>query len=601
MAGIAARPPGAGVANPPPAGRPSYAVRPSHVRTLLWLRLKLTLRGYARSWQRVVGLVVALVFLVPLAGGIAFVTAAAYLGLPRPESTQVLFGVVGALYLAWAALPLLQYSLNEGLDVTKLQIYPLTRGEQMISLLLSTLLDVSTIFLLLILGAVLIGWHATPLAAVITVVALALIYVHVVSLSQLMLAALMGLLRTRRFRDITVIVFALFGSLCSIGSQFIARAFFDFGRVDGGAALLTLHLDRYLRWTPPGMAAQAIVLADRGDYALAVPWLAGSLVAAPLLLALWAWVLDRSITNAESAGSGGKRGRGRAGSRAVAARGVAHPRPPGARAGAVAPAARRRWRPVSGVALAIAGKDARYLWRDPQLKAALISVLFATIIILFPNIYASSSRFAADSPGNFDAVTVLIAPLPALLVVLSFSLNALGMERQGLQTLFLFPVRPLDVLFGKNLFVGGFAFAFEVVLTCIRAALTGGWQYVPIALTAGLAALLVLLGCGNVTSVIAPIRWRTMRMGDTSSYSSESGCLRAVISLISMGVAGVLLIPVVVAVGAPLLAGHSGWLPLTLPLALVYGAALYQAATRLIARVLLRRAPEILAVTVSQA
>ncbi len=581
--------------------RPSYAIRPSHVRALLWLRLQLTLRGYARSWQRIVGLVFLLIFALPLVGGLAVGTALAFIGLPRSEGVQVLFAVVVGLYLLWAALPLLQYSLNEGLDVTKLQIYPLTRGEQMVSLVLSTLLDVSTLFLLLLLAAIFFGWHATVLAGAVTVVALGAIYVHVVSLSQLMLAALMGLLRTRRFRDITVIVFALLGSVCSFGSQILARLLESFGRTAGapdGSSVLALHLDRYLQWSPPGMAAQAIVLADRGDYLAAAPWLAGSVVLIPVVLAIWAWVLDRGITSAES-GGGGKRVRGRRGRGSA---GVAVAPVAGAGDRVAAPVAAARHRSVLPCAVtAIAAKDARYLWRDPQLKAALISVLFATIVILFPSIYAPSSRYSEVGAFFQGPITVLFAPLPALLVVLVFSQNALGMERQGLQSLLLLPVRPLDVLLGKNLFAGMFAFGFEIVLTAIRTAMTGGWAVAPVALAGGAAALLVMLGCGNVTSVLAPMRWRTMRMGDTSSYSSENGCLRSVISLASMAAAGVLLLPVVVAVALPFIAQHQEWLAISMPLALVYGAAFHQIVTRTIAPVLLRRAPEILSATVREA
>jgi ABC-2 type transport system permease protein len=596
MAGVATSP--ASPPSAPASARPSYAIRLSHVRTLLWLRLKLTLRGYARSWQRMLGLVVLLVFVLPFAGGFAFATALAYRDLPRAAGAQVLFAVVGGLYLLWAALPLLQYSLNEGLDVTKLQIYPLTRGEQMVSLVLSTLFDISTLFLLLMLAAILVGWPTTPLAAGVTVVALVAIYVHVVSLSQLMLAALMGLLRTRRFRDITVIVFALLGTVCSLGSQILARALESLDPTvvgAGGQNVLNLHLDRFLRWTPPGMATQAIVLADRGAYLEAIPWLAGSALLIPLMLAVWAWVLDRSITHAESNG-GVRRVRRARGATSASASAAAV----GGASAVASPAMSARRGLLPGAVTAIAAKDARYLWRDPQLKAALISVLFATIIVLFPNIYAPSPRYSSVGGVLQGSLTVLFAPLPALLVVLVFSQNALGMERQGLQSLLLLPVRPVTLLLGKNLFAGLFAFSFAVLLTIIRAAMTGGWVYVPVALVAGAAAVLVMLGCGNVTSVLAPMRWRTMRTGETSSYASDNGCLRSLLSLVLLAIGGLLLVPVALAVALPLILQHAEWLPFTLTAALLYSMALHQGATRAIAPVLLRRAPEILAVTVRE-
>jgi ABC-2 type transport system permease protein len=574
----------------------SFAIAPAHVRTLLWLRFKLTLRRYTRSWQQVVGLFFGLLFLIPVAGGLAVVTGLAYTGLSHAAGVQVLFAVVAFLYIIWALLPLLQYSLNEGLDVTKLQIYPLTRGEQMVSLVLATFLDLGTLFILALYVAIFIGWHASPAAAAVTLVALVLAYVHTVGFSQLMLAALMGLLRSRRFRDLTVIMFAVLGSICSLSGQLFPRIFVVGARgvpQDPSVTLASAHLDQYLRWTPPGMAAQAIVDADRGDLAAALPWLLASFALVPLLLYLWAVFLDRGITNAETAGAPRARRRGAA---LVPAGGTT----PAARQ-IVAPVANvRRVRLISPVALAIARKDLRYLWRDPQLKAALISVIIAGFVVIAPSVLGTgySGTYATSGIGHGS---VLLAPLTALIVVLSFGLNALGMDRQGLQTLFLFPVKPLDILWGKNLFVGSLAGVLALALTLVTAALTGGWANVPLALAVAAAAILTMLGCGNVTSVLFPFRWRQMRMGETSTVATENGCLRSIISMLALAVTGIILIPVAAALFVPLAMSHREWLVFTLPAAILYGAAFHQAASRLIAPVLLRRAPEILAVTVRDA
>ena len=588
----------------PPARRrglngASFAIHPSHVRTLLWLRSKLTLRRYTRGWQQMLGLIFSLVLLIPAAIGLGFISAIAYTNLARPAATQVLFAVVIALYMLWALLPLLQYSLNEGLDVTKLAIYPLTRGEQMVSLVLSTLLDIGSLFLIALFVAIAIGWSASPAAIAITVVALVFAYVHIVGFSQLILAALMGLLRSRRFRDLTIIAFAVLGSLCSLSGQIFPRLFgsinFDTSGAptDPSVVLVSLHLDQYLKWTPPGMAAQAIVTANSGDVIGALPWLAASLVLIPVLLYLWAVILDRGITSAESAGAATSRRRRRSPAPGTAAPAIARP------AGGTVQVARRP-RLISPVALSITAKDLRYLWRDPQLKASLISVFIASFVVLAPVVLGTGyDRYGGSSAGGPGYV--LIAPLTSLIVVLSFGLNSLGMDRQGLQTLFLFPVKPLDILWGKNLFVGGLAAILGVILTLVTAAITGGWEYVPLALAAAFAAILTMLGCGNVTSVLFPFRWRQMRMGETSTVSSENGCLRAIISMVSLGVTVILLIPVALALLIPLVLDHREWFIISLPLAVIYGAALHQLASRLIAPVMLRRAPDILAATVRDA
>ena len=584
----------------------SFAVNPSHVRSLLWLRWRITLRGYTRSWQRVVSLVFSLIFVLLIGGGLAVGSGAAYTALPRDAAVQILFVVLAGLYLAWAVLPLLQYNLNEGLDVTKLQAYPVTRGEQMVSLVIATLFDVSTLFILFFFLAIAVTWHATIPALVVTIVALALAYVHIVGFSQLILAALMGLMRSRRYRDLTVIFFALLGSSCWLIEQFVFARVGPALAMTDSSALANLRVDRFLQWTPPGAAARAIALADQGDYALAALWLLVLAALVPVLLILWARVLDHSIVTAETAAApSGRRARRR--SRASAPAPAPATTAVSVRA-ATQSAARSRPGMLSSAARAIAVKDLLYLWRDPQLKAALLSSIAPMLLIFLPNLYSGSSvRYAhgyGALGGSFNLAGpegVLIAPLPALLIVTVLALNAFGLERQGLQTLFLFPIRPLDVFWGKNVAAGAVAFAAQIVLTVAKAAITGGWSYIPLALIGGLAALLVLLGLGNATSVLFPFRTRQMRMGDNSSYSSEAGCLRSVLSLATLLLGAILLIPVGGAIIIPLVFQHLAWFTFTLPFALVYGLLLHQAPTRIVAPMLIRRAPEILAVAVREA
>ncbi len=140
--------------------RPNRGV--SHVRTLLWLAWTLRLRGYTRSWQQALGLGVSLLFFIlPIGVLLGFGTAAGYVLLPREAATQLLFAVLLVLYVAWAALPLLQYTVNEGLDVTKLQIYPVTRSEQMLTLILATLFDLTGLIILGAFAGILVGWQAS--------------------------------------------------------------------------------------------------------------------------------------------------------------------------------------------------------------------------------------------------------------------------------------------------------------------------------------------------------------------------------------------------------------------------------------------------------
>jgi hypothetical protein len=565
---------------------------------LLWLRWKLTIRGYTRNWQAAVGLAFMLLWFVPISIAAGVLTAIAYTQLARDLATQVLFVVLTGLYIAWAVLPLLQYSLNEGLDVTKLQAYPLTRGEQMVSLMLSTLLDVSTIILLGCYIGAFIGWQSTPLAGALTAIALVLTYAHTITLSQLALAALMGMLRSRRYRDLVIVFFAVIGAVCSLSGQLLGRAV----RFTSFDSLPSLHVDGYLQWLPPGMAARAITLANAGQYQAALPWLAALVVLLPLLMLVWARVLDRGITTAETSTSGPRvRRRRRAAPAAPTAGQPATGAPAGASAlpfaGSQTEAQSRRGL-LPGAMVAIAWKDLRYYWRDPQLKAMLLSSLAFLVIIFLPNL-AGGGNAGRVVTSAFQPTQVLLAPIPALYIALNLSLNALGIDRGALQTLFLFPVRPLDILWGKNLAAGILSYASQVVLVLILAVISGGWQYVPAALVLGLAGVLVLTACGNVSSVLLPFRMRQMRVG-SGNYSTEGGFLRGLLSIVVFLITLVMLLPIAVAIAVPYIFDHPAWLVASLPACLVYGVALHQTASRLIAPVLLSRAPEILRVTVPE-
>ena len=114
----------------------------------------------------------------------------------------------------------------------------------------------------------------------------------------------------------------------------------------------------------------------------------------------------------------------------------------------------------------------------------------------------------------------------------------------------------------------------------------------------GLAGMGVTLGCGNFTSVYFPQYMRQMQRGfRATGTTSQSGCLRAVMSLVMLLVTALLVAPVALGLFLPLIF-RAQWLwTITIPLSLVYGIAFHQIVTRLVAPRIVERAPEILAVT----
>src|SRR6266853_4990080 len=278
------------------------------LRWLFWLRLKTLMRGYTRNPLSIIGSIFMLLFIVFFAGAVAVGTFFAYRLLPAPANIEVLFLALTAVYFLWIILPLLEYTVNEGLDVSKLIQFPLTRAELMASLLFSTLLDIPTIGLVLVLVAVIAGWAVSVPVIILASVTMLIFYIQVVGISQLVLALFMRVLQGRRFRDLSIIIIAVFTSSCYLIQQFVL----------GGSRILHLYdnlqsasFSPYLQWLPSGLAARSITQAIQGNWGASIATLALLLVTSVLTLYLWQFVLQRSLSASEVGASARTRGRRR--------------------------------------------------------------------------------------------------------------------------------------------------------------------------------------------------------------------------------------------------------------------------------------------------
>ena len=545
------------------------------LRWLLWLRWKMLVRGYARDKGRIIGAIFLVIFGLPFIGGIAVATFFAYRLLPSPINSEILFMVLTAIYLMWMVLPLLEFTVNEGLDISKLTLFPLTRAEMMASLVLSTLLDIPMIGLILVFVATVVGWAFSIPLALIALLAMLIFYVQVVGMSQLVLALLMRTLQSRRFRDLSIILVALFSSSCYLMQQLVFRGIGASNLID---SLRHATVSPYLQWLPPGMAARAIQQASVGNWGMSFVWLGALLVLSIGVLYLWQLVVERGLSSPEIGGV--KRSRRQVISQAVVAG------PEIASTGIIG-----RFR--SSQALTIALKDMKYLRRDPQLQAMLVQSI-VSILVLAVVLFFNTGR---DNLSFLGSWAVMVAPGFVLFSLYTLSYNVLGFERQGLATLFLFPVEPKRILWGKNLVVFSIGIVEMVLFVLITAFFSHSWGLVLPAIAIGLAGIGVLLGCGNFTSVFLPQRMRLARRGfqTSSNQSSESGCLRALMSMAAFVVLLVILVPVGLALILPVVFSVQWIWIISIPASLLYGATFYYVVTALVAPRMLDRAPEILA------
>lgn len=559
-------------------------VHSDKLRWLFWLRWKLFTRGFTRERGRLITTILSIVVLLPLLVAVAVITFLAYRDLPTPANSEVLFLVLTAAYLLWLVLPLLEFTVNEGLDVSKLVQFPVTRLEVMLSLLFSTLLDIPMFGLLLIFLAVVVGWAISVPVALFTILAMLIFYVQIVGMSQLVLALLMRTLQSRRFRDLSILLIALISSMFYIVDQVIFRVV---GTRNIATGLQHAAFSNYLQYLPPGMTARAIQQAVVGNWGASFAWLLVSLVAAVVVLYLWQIVLERSLSTPESGGAVRTRHRRAAGSTAGAAD-ATQTRP------VAAPALDRNTRFNAGTEqiLAMTRKEFIYFWRDPQLKAVIFqSVIYIAIITIGPFLGTSGSRVGAST-------VLFIAPLAVFLSMFTLSYNTLGMERQSLTTLFLFPIEPRRILMGKNLVVAVIGVVELMILVLVGAFLSRNWNLALPALVIGLAGIALVLGCGNASSVFFPSKMRQMRgTRITGSSSGSAGCLRAIMSLVLLVITAILLIPVALALFLPIfLRAEWAWV-ITMPASLIYGAAFYIIVTNIVAAKMLYREPDILLVT----
>ncbi len=549
---------------------------------LFWLRWKMFLRGFTRASGRIgyiIGTVFQFLFGLLIGGVVGVGSYFAYHYLDAPANAEVLFLVLTGAYLLWLMLPLFEFSVNEGLDISKLALFPLTRWELMTSLLFSTLLDVPTIGLFLVLAAVVVGWAFSVPLALIALLTMLVFYAQVVAMSQLVLALLARTLQSRRFRDLTVILFVILSSSCYIIQQFVFRGLASTNFL---GALKNATFSPYLQWLPPGMAARAVQQASLGNWGASLAWLAGLVVVTLAVLYLWQQVVERGLGSTEG------------GARTVRAR-RRQEHPLVARTDGQTASVWERLLPPQ--VLAIAVKDLKYYRRDPQLLGLLFQSILSIVVLLVVTLFNTGGTNRLTFLGSW---TVMIAPLYIFLSLYTLSYNVLGIERQSLTTLFLFPIEPKRILWGKNLVVLGIGVVEEILIILLAAFLTGAWSFVLPAFAIGLAGIGVILGIGNFTSVFFPMRMRQIQRGFQSSAantSTQNGCLRGIMSLATLACMLIVLIPVGLALVLPVILNARWVWFASIPASLVYGAAIYFAVTALVAPRIVERAPEILAAT----
>lgn len=516
------------------------------VRHFARLKLRLVANGFRLGWQQKIGLVLGIIYAVPLALG-GFVLLALVRGEPdlaRPATTVVFT----LLFLGWTVGPLLGFGSDETLDPARLSLLPLARRQLATGLLVASSVGIGALATAIVLAGAVVGLAPPGPGALVVVAAVVVELALCILVARTLTTVLSGALRSRKGRDLTV----LLGLFVAVVVPQSFGLLTDIGR-DGLDTLATV-----LAWSPPGLAARAALAARAGDLEEALASLAGAVVVVGLLGWWWMASLERSLTTASPTGGP------RAGRRAP---------------GLFAPA--WSWLPRDRLG-AVAAKELRYYARDPRQRAGtLVWLLFAVAMPV------GVALGGLDERPEIVLATCAFAAWGGLA-----SLNQYGYEG-GAHWMNVVAGTDVGVdLAGKNLALAAWETAVVAGVAVALAAVSGGWVWVPVALLLSLGVLGVVIGVGNVISARAP---QPMPTSSSNLFAANTGqgCTSGLFQLLAMVAQAVLLVPVVVAVAVAVVWWRPG-LVLVVPLVLAWGYLCWRTGLRHAVSWLTPRQPELL-------
>jgi ABC-2 type transport system permease protein len=451
----------------------------SRLRHLLELRARLTWRQFSYERGRIFALVTTILVLLPLTVGAGVGSALGYLYLPEPWPGQLLAAVLTGLWLVWIGLPLTTFSLNQGMDITRLLVYPLSQRELTAAMLLGTMFDFPTYMMLPLFLAMVVGWATSP-ALLLLLPVFVLAHAQMIFSSQIAVTALGGILGSRRIRDVFLVVGTILGSSCYVLQRAVQELLQRYVEPE---QLLTLRILPALRWLPPGSLAQAIVSADGGVWGSALLWLGYGMLWTVFLAAIW-WRLSTRLTT----GGGFLL---QAGMPRARREKQARPR----RAG-------RSWGWLPGDLQQLMVKELRLLWRTPQRRIGLLQGL------IFPLIFGGISLFDTDLPDVLPAWLGLLIPAFAIFMAWIAGQNSLGMEGKGLPFLLLTPVPRWRYWLAKGVVLGTLSSVPSLLLGLLFVFFQPSWQGIA-GLLATPGAVLATLAATNLGSIFFPFPVRT--------------------------------------------------------------------------------------------
>lgn len=562
------------------------AVSDNKVQSRHWalfkLRAKLTWRRFSQQKGQLVGVVIGLICILPLvllaAGGSWF----GYTSAPDQWPAQIFGLILVGLWAFWVVFPILATALGEGISVDQLLQYPLSVRDIVLGMTLGSLLDWQTYFAfpLFIAAVVGLGMKSLVLAPLVFVACIVGLGLMVVS-SHLTLTVLGGILQSRRFRDVAVVLLSLSGFICWVGTQALGNvaetitSTFNISGEDAEQFFATFQPLDTLKWLPPGALGQSVASADSGSWGMALVWL---LYAVAWLIAL-AWLWGKLVFRLTTGGGHLIQFKPRA----------EKPKAPPKKGWELG------W--LRGVLSAethqIMLNEFRASWRVPQRRLVTLQAILMPLVI---------GGFSLVNAGGFGRTT---ASLPSfvtaiaipLYVIFSFWIsgqNMLGWEHRGLPSLLLTPVPRERIFRGKSIaimIVNGLPL---MIIALVFATLSGQpiaylWAFM------GMLAVLPIMAVQSIISTYFPFPVKLNYKANKSSFSS-GGCIGAIVIMTILPFSIIMLsLPLVIPSLVYYLAASYRWVIIPLvPLLVAYAIGVWYFATAWAGSILIEREPEVI-------
>ncbi len=516
------------------------------VAHLLSLKWRLLLNGFRRSPWQIVGIVIGALYSAGIV--LACATGLVVLRWADPQTAQTVVVLGGALVMTgWALVPLVTSAADLTLDPSRFTTSAIPMRQLLPGLALAGLLGLPGLATLIASLATVATWSRGFAAAAGALLGALLGVLSCVVASKVVTTAVAGLLASRRFKDISSIVFivplVLAGPIVTAVTRGI-RESRDY----------LPALAQAVSWTPLGAAWSLGGELDAGNAAAAGAKLLIALASLAALGGAWYLLLNRAMVTPPYTG-GGSRKAGRAGLFGIF---------PASPAGAVA------------------ARSLTYWMRDPRYAGSLVVIPLLPVLLYFGSAQSGS-----------QALMIAVAPMTAFLLAWSISADV-SYDNTAFALHLAAGVRGRDDRLGRALACLGFALPLVLLFAAGSVALTGRWEWLPNILGCSLGALFTGLGLASVVSA----RWTSAvpAPGDSPFKKPPGNVAQTMlVQFGGMAAMGVLLLPEIAMVAAQAVTGSPvfGWIGLAAGPAL--GLAFFVAGIRLGGRWLDRRGPEMFA------